>query len=85
MVYGVTESRRIRGTELYRPEKTHSCTMEVTELCRTQADIKPMLDRTLVASQITEMAGLISGKMSRVPLNLRSTCLPEQIKWPKYH
>ena len=29
---------------------------EVTELCRTQADIlKPTLDQTLVASQITEM------------------------------
>ena len=29
VVYGVTESRRIRGTELYRQEKTHSCTMEL--------------------------------------------------------
>ena len=29
---------------------------EVTELCRTQADIlKPTLDRTLVASQITKI------------------------------
>ena len=29
---------------------------EVTGLCRTQADVlKPTLDRTLVASQITEM------------------------------
>ena len=28
-VYGVTESRRIIGTELYRQQKTHSCTMEV--------------------------------------------------------
>ena len=28
-VYGVTESRRIRGTELYRQQKTPSCTMEL--------------------------------------------------------
>ena len=28
-VCGVTESRRIIGTELYRQQKTHSCTMEV--------------------------------------------------------
>ena len=28
-VYGVTESRRTIGTELYRQQKTHSCTMEV--------------------------------------------------------
>ena len=27
---------------------------EVTELCRTRADILPTLDRTLVASQITK-------------------------------
>ena len=27
VVYGVTESRRIRGTELYRQQKTPSCTM----------------------------------------------------------
>ena len=29
VVCGVTESRRIRGTELYRQEKTPSCTMEL--------------------------------------------------------
>ena len=29
VVYGVTESRRIRGTELYRQQKTPSCTMEL--------------------------------------------------------
>ena len=29
LVYGVTESRRIRGTELYRQQKTPSCTMEL--------------------------------------------------------
>ena len=29
VVYGVTESRRIRGTELYRQQKTLSCTMEL--------------------------------------------------------
>ena len=29
VVYGVTESRRIRGTELYRQQKTSSCTMEL--------------------------------------------------------
>ena len=29
VVYGVTESRRIRGTELYPQEKSHSCTMEL--------------------------------------------------------
>ena len=28
-VYGVTESRRIRRNELYRQQKTHSCTMEL--------------------------------------------------------
>ena len=28
-VYGVTKSRRIRGTELYRQQETHSCTMEL--------------------------------------------------------
>ena len=28
-VYGVTESRRIGGTELYRQQKTQSCTMEL--------------------------------------------------------
>ena len=28
-VYGVTESRRIRGNELYRQQKTPSCTMEL--------------------------------------------------------
>ena len=28
-VYGVTESRRIRGTELYRQQKTPSCTTEL--------------------------------------------------------
>ena len=28
-VDGVTESRRIRGTELYRQQKTPSCTMEL--------------------------------------------------------
>ena len=28
-VYGVTESRRIRGTELYRQQKNPSCTMEL--------------------------------------------------------
>ena len=27
VVYGFTESRRIRGTELYRQQKTPSCTM----------------------------------------------------------
>ena len=29
VVYGVTERRRIRGTELYRPQKNPSCTMEL--------------------------------------------------------
>ena len=29
VVYGVTESRRIRGIELYRQQKTLSCTMEL--------------------------------------------------------
>ena len=29
VVYGVTESRRIRGTELYRQQKTPSCTIEL--------------------------------------------------------
>ena len=29
VVYAVTESRRIRGTELYRQPKTPSCTMEL--------------------------------------------------------
>ena len=29
VVHGVTESRRIRGTELYRQQKTSSCTMEL--------------------------------------------------------
>ena len=29
VVYGVTESRRIRGTELYCQQKTPSCTMEL--------------------------------------------------------
>ena len=29
VVYGVTESRRIRGTELYRQQKNPSCTMEM--------------------------------------------------------
>ena len=29
VVHGVTESRRIRGTELYRQPKTPSCTMEL--------------------------------------------------------
>ena len=29
VVYGVTESRRIRGTELYRQQKSPSCTMEL--------------------------------------------------------
>ena len=34
---------------------THNV-FEVTELCRTRADIlKPMLDRTLIASQITKI------------------------------
>ena len=28
-VYGVTESRRISGTELYRQQKNPSCTMEL--------------------------------------------------------
>ena len=28
-VYGVTESRRITGTELYRQQKTPSCTMKL--------------------------------------------------------
>ena len=28
-VYWVTESRLIRGTELYRQQKTPSCTMEL--------------------------------------------------------
>ena len=28
-VYGVTETRRIRGTESYRQQKTPSCTMEL--------------------------------------------------------
>ena len=28
-VYGVTESRRMRDTELYRQQKTPSCTMEL--------------------------------------------------------
>ena len=28
-VYGATESRRIRGTELYRKEKNPPCTMEL--------------------------------------------------------
>ena len=28
-VYGVTESRRIRGTELYRQQKSPSCTTEL--------------------------------------------------------
>ena len=29
VVYAVAESRRIRGTELYRQQKTPSCTMEL--------------------------------------------------------
>ena len=29
VVYGVKESRPIRGTELYRQQKTSSCTMEL--------------------------------------------------------
>ena len=29
VVYGVTESRHIRGNELYRQQKTRSCTMEL--------------------------------------------------------
>ena len=29
VVYGVTESGRIRGTELYRQQNTPSCTMEL--------------------------------------------------------
>ena len=29
VVYAVAESRRVRGTELYRLQKTPSCTMEV--------------------------------------------------------
>ena len=29
VVYGVTERRRIRGTELYRQQKNPSCTMEL--------------------------------------------------------
>ena len=29
LVYGVTESRRIRGTELYRHQKAPSCTMDL--------------------------------------------------------
>ena len=28
-VYGVTESRRIRGTELHRRQKPPSCTLEL--------------------------------------------------------
>ena len=28
-VYGITESHRIRGTELYRQQKTHSCMMKL--------------------------------------------------------
>ena len=29
VAYGVTESRRIRGTELYRQQNTPSCTMQL--------------------------------------------------------
>ena len=29
VVYGVKESRRVRGTELYRQQKTPSCTMKL--------------------------------------------------------
>ena len=41
------------------PKEIHACPVsvfEVNELCRTRADIlKPMHNRTLVASQITEI------------------------------
>ena len=33
VAYGVTESRRIRGTKLYRQQKAPSCTMELKSNC----------------------------------------------------
>ena len=49
VVYGVTETRRIRGTELYRQQKTPSCTME--------------LKSNQFESNMAAMTGLISSKI----------------------
>ena len=37
VVYGVTESRRITGTELYRQQKTPSCTMKLKSMAAMAA------------------------------------------------
>ena len=55
---------------------------EVTELCRTQADIKPMLDRTLVASQITEIytkSSLSSFGVERICGQIKNQSLSRKI------
>ena len=49
----VTESRRIRGTELYRQQKTPSCTME----------LKSNFSLNQVWPQPAAMAALISSKV----------------------
>ena len=53
VVYGVTESRRIRGTELYRQQKTPSCTMELkSNFSLNQAWPQPAAMAALISSKV---------------------------------
>ena len=52
-VYWVTESRRIRGTELYRQQKTPSCTMELkSNFSLNQAWPQPVATAALISSKV---------------------------------
>ena len=52
-VYWVTESRRIRGTELYRQQKTPSCTMELkSNFSLNQAWPQPVAMAALISSKV---------------------------------
>ena len=49
----VTESRRIRGTELYRQQKTPSCTMELkSNFSLNQAWPQPAAMAVLISSKV---------------------------------
>ena len=49
----VTESRRIRGTELYRQQKTPSCTMELkSNFSLNQAWPQPAAMAALISSKV---------------------------------
>ena len=52
-VYWVTESRRIRGTELYRQQKTPSCTIELkSNFSLNQAWPQPAAKAALISSKV---------------------------------